>query len=183
MKAEFEKKVSEQWNKISVVHNITKELYIKSEEYNDELKSFIQPIKELKDAYEHIVRAQSNLYSNEVSEKYILENLSKAVGHEYRAFFDTADFMGIILRNKILERLHDFKYGQILSVYPEYETVRVRIMEMTDEIAELRIRKDVGSSDIMYKLIITYKDVIYELLDYYVKIEKDIYPQLEIKYR
>lgn len=179
MSKKFDVEISRQWRVISEIHNITKELYIKSEEYNDELCSFVQPIKEMKDAYEHVVRAQSNLYSNEKSEEYISKNLSKALGHEYRAFFDTADFMGIILRNKIYDRLSRFEYNQIISAYPEYENVRVRIMDITDEIAELRIKKDVGSGNVMRELIVKYRDVIYELLSYYRTIETEIYPKLE----
>lgn len=45
------------WNNIIEIHKCTKELYLLSEEYSENLKMFIQPIKEMRDALEHIIRA------------------------------------------------------------------------------------------------------------------------------
>ena len=42
--------LSKFWNHYSYIHNTTKALYILSEEYDNELSSFIQPIKEQKDS-------------------------------------------------------------------------------------------------------------------------------------
>ena len=170
------------WEIISTIHNITKELYIISEEYSDELSSFIQPIKELKDAYEHIVRANSNMYSNEADENYIITNMEKAIGHEYRAFFDTSDFLCIILRGKINDILKNYTYQQIISVWSDYKDVRNKILQITEKIISVRLKKDIGTSQKMYELVKEYESIVKELINYYKVIDKDVYIALENKY-
>ena len=174
------------WLRISQIHDITKELYIRSEEYSYELKSFLQPVKELKDAYEHVVRASTRAFCNTPNNDdivYIKANMEKAVGHEYRAFFDTADFLCITLRNRIISRLESFQYNQILIVWSEYEKARERIITITEDIASIRLKKDVGSSDKMCDLIFEYKGIVEELIKYYIKIDLEVYPELEKRYR
>lgn len=174
------------WKRISEIHDITKELYIRSEEYSDELKAFIQPIKELKDAYEHIVRANSKAFCNDFKNEdinYIKSNMEKAIGHEYRAFFDTADFLCITLRSRIINRLEKFQYNQIIKEWSDYEIARKRIINITEDIATIRIKKDVGSSEQMYELIIRYKGIVEELIEFYRKIDLEVYPRLESLYK
>lgn len=174
------------WKKLTQIHNITKELYIRSEEYNDDLKSFIQPIKELKDAYEHIVRANTRAFINFSDVKdidYIKSNMDKAIGHEFRAFFDTADFICIIFRKKINEKLEGFSYNQIVNEWPEYNFARKRIISIPEDIASIRIKKDIGSSEKMSSLVLDYKEIVEELINYYKKIDLEVYPQLATLYK
>lgn len=53
------------WSTFSKLHNMTKEMYIKSEEYDDDFCSIIQPIKEQRDALDHIVRSYQVLFDIE----------------------------------------------------------------------------------------------------------------------
>lgn len=176
-------KYSEIWLQLIQIHNITKELYIKSEEYSDELYSFIQPIKEQRDAYEHVIRAQANFYSLDRNDAYIMKNLSKAMGHEYRAFFDTADFMSIILRSKMVDRLKAYRLEEILSVYPEYRDMKRDVTEIADQIVQLRMKKDIGNVQDIYDLIIKYKKVIESLIEYYRTVDEEICFRLAKKNR
>lgn len=50
------------WEKYNYVYNKQKELCILSEEYDNELCTFVQPIKEQKDSLDHITRAYKDYY-------------------------------------------------------------------------------------------------------------------------
>lgn len=172
------------WTNYSYIHNTTKTLYILSEEYDDELSSFIQPIKEQKDSLEHIVRAYSRYASidgtiSEEDEKYITQNLDKAMGHTFRSFFDCADVLSIILREKLSVELSRFSYSKIVAVWPAYEEYRKVLVEMPARVAKLRTNKDVASGkDAIVSMVKEYKDNIDELFKIYNTFMKDIYPKL-----
>ena len=70
------------------------------------------------------MRAYSNQYTDNIDENYIKTNFEKAIGHEYRAFFDTADFLSIVLRQKIAERLSQYSLLEIKSVWEEYDEIK-----------------------------------------------------------
>ena len=79
------------WRQISNIHLLTKHYLLIAEEIDE--RAFIQPLKEHRDAYDHIIR----IYGIDFTEKkaanlkqYKESNMKKALGHEYRAFFDTA---------------------------------------------------------------------------------------------
>lgn len=172
------------WNNIIEIHKCTKELYLLSEEYSENLKMFIQPIKEMRDALEHIIRAYDKLLSNESldekdNDEYIKINLDKALGHEYRAFFDTVDFLSVTFRYKISEVLKDYSYNEIISVYPDYEEWAVRLTEIPEEIADLRKRKDIGNTEDITSIVDKYKKIVIdELLHFYKTIYREILPLL-----
>lgn len=172
------------WANYSYIHNTTKTLYILSEEYDDELSSFIQPIKEQKDSLEHIVRAYSRYASIEgpiskEDEKYITQNLDKAMGHTFRSFFDCADVLSIILREKLSVELSRFTYSKIVTAWPAYEEYRKVLVEMPDRVAKLRTNKDVASGkEAIINMVKEYKENIDELFKIYNTFMKDIYPIL-----
>lgn len=169
------------------------EFYIKAEEYSKDFATILQPIKEQKDALEHIVRAYAVILKekdkDEHSQNYIEGELSKAKGHIYRAYYDTADIFTIVLRERISDYLSPFNYKQILSVWQEYEEERKFLVEANRDIAKLRIKKgsfkekssERNSSDkkVMYD---EYSRIIEHLLDIYKKVIMDIYPSLASKY-
>ena len=92
------------------------------------MQTYIQPMKEQKDAYEHLIWAYTKMYdvkniasnldegendntpkntknqpSQEPIVQYVLSNLDKAIGHEFRAFYDTMDYLTIIIRDIIFK--------------------------------------------------------------------------------
>ncbi len=176
--------LNEFWTNYSFIHNSTKELYILSEEYDDELSSFIQPIKEQKDSLEHIVRAYtrySSVNSNleETDKDYIMQNLDKAMGHTFRSFFDCADILSITLREKLSVELCRYTYIDIIKVWPEYENIRKTLIDMPKKVAKLRNEKDIAQkNDAITAMVKKYKDNIDELFSIYEKFTKDIYPLL-----
>lgn len=181
----MEKYFSDFWNEYSYIHNSTKELYILTEEYDEELSSFIQPIKEQRDSLEHIVRAYNKYYyKNDLrisksDEQYIKGNLSKALGHNFRAFFDCADILSIIIREKLSRSLNDFSYSEILNAWPNYEEKRLFLIDIPDKFAKLRTSKDVvKKSEDKVKMVDEYMELIHELMSIYKEFIRNIYPKL-----
>ena len=179
----MEKYLEDFWRNYSYIHNSTKELFILSEEYDTEMSSFIQPIKEQKDSLEHIVRAYSRYSQNECikseDEKYIKSNLTKAMGHIFRAFFDCADVFSIIFWEKISNEIRKFSYNEILRVWKDYEKYRIVLVDMPKKIAEFRTNKDIAKNDgDITGMVKSYKETVFELFKIYDEFMKDIYPIL-----
>ena len=79
-------------------------------------------------------------------EQYILDNIKKAFGHEYRAFFEMADWFTYICRKYVREELsfnskrkkYEEKYEE---KYNDFESVKKFINEVPYMIAEYREKK------------------------------------------
>lgn len=163
----FEKDIKE----IVVIHNFTKHYILLGEELSDNFETYLQPVKEFRDAYEHIVRVfakctglgKSN--DNMNKEEYVQKNLSKALGHEYRAFFDVADWFSIICRKRIYDMVQGYTYEQLCSKYPEYPTMKSRLYTISEEIADIRDKKDISSN--IFDEVNRYQYALVELLGYY----------------
>jgi len=117
-------KRDEIWARIIEVHQYAKELMIKGEEIGSafEYETFIQPLQEQRHALEHIVRARYSELNpeNDEDDKYIEQNLEKALGHEYRCFFDIADWVSITIRDSIIRQLSKYSSDCISFVFPDY---------------------------------------------------------------
>lgn len=104
------------WKKIYQLHQKTKIYLLTAEEISENGDALIQPLKEHRDAYDYIVRIFAST-SKKVPEgydyySYIKGNLEKAYGHEYRAFFDTADWLAYNLRHNLRERINAIPYNK-----------------------------------------------------------------------
>jgi hypothetical protein len=132
--------------KISYVFSSVKGLILYSEEIS--LKSNPQILLELRNSFDHLIRAMvAELNpSQKVDNKYILENLDKSYSHLFRAGYDALDYAGLYLRASIEKELTGFSPKIIHKVLPEYyRKIKPRIMEINQQIAELRKKKDVGA--------------------------------------
>lgn len=83
--------ISHYLTEMSQVHMYTKHYLLIAEELSEEGVAFLQPLKEHRDAYDHISRIFSLSLKDGNNEErddeaYILDNVRKAFGHEYRAF-------------------------------------------------------------------------------------------------
>jgi hypothetical protein len=129
--------------KISHIFGSVKGLIIYSEEISQ--KSNPQILLELRNSFDHLIRAIIAELKQNDDEKYILENLDKAFSHLFRAGYDGLDYAGIVLRDLIDRELEDFSPKTINDVLPEYyKEMKPRIIEINQLIAELRRKKDVG---------------------------------------
>lgn len=163
----FEKEIQE----IVIIHNCTQHYILLGEELSDNFESYLQPIKEFRDAYEHLIRifsqclgltAKTEDYSKE---DYIRNNLSKALGHEYRAFFDVADWFAIICRRQIYQIVKSYNYQKLCSIYPKYPIMKRRLYEISEEIANIREAKDISGN--IVEQVNRYQYQLVELLGYY----------------
>lgn len=195
----YDMMISNGLKKLCKIHFLTKKYIIKSEELAPDFKVYLQPMKEQKDAYEHIMRACSKVFrenpddsvidvklnedksnTNTISEsnlEYIVTNIDKAIGHEYRAFFDTLDYLSIIIRKRISDELKDFSYKEIVKVYPEYEIIKKSLLSLPEEISIQRERKDIGNFDSM-GIINNYCLIIDNLIKNYTKIVDNIFSKI-----
>lgn len=77
------------WDKICQIYFLTKHYLLLAEELSEGFDTFIQPLKEERDAFDHIARVYGHKYlSRKVSDvdSYCTSNMRKAVQHTYRAF-------------------------------------------------------------------------------------------------
>ena len=151
-------RIGDAWHKLCEVYKSTKKLYLRAEELDPEFKSFMQPIGELRDANDHVMRAMAvrmgmdKPSGTDSVEDYVAESLAKALGHTYRCFFDTADWLSIALRERFLNEVDGFSNECLNAVWPEYYTkVRPQVTSVTAaiEIGAFRESKDVCKSNII----------------------------------
>lgn len=143
-------KYDAQLKEIVLLHNITKHYILLGEETDLKFNSYLQPIKEFRDAYDHLLRVfRSILFNDETNydSEYIEKQLSKALGHHYRAFFDVADWFSIICRNAAQEAMDKNKSNidDIIANYPKYKECAEFLNDCGKEVAHIRERKDVGT--------------------------------------
>lgn len=175
------------WDDFCRLHKEMKKIYILSEEHSKDFSCILQPIKEQRDALDHVVRAYSRIIDGsdaEADASYIEKNLSKAKGHLYRAYYDTADIFTIILREKIADYLSLFSYKQIISAWDkeEYNKEREYLIKVNKEIAELRIKKDVIETEREREEVFSqYSRIIKHLFKLYELVLLEIYPMLAEK--
>ena len=113
---------------------------------------------------------------------YVMDNLRAALGNECKAFFDTADFLSILLRKKINERLSGFTYPQIASVWDEYNDVRMELIRVNQEIADIRNKKSDSNDYYIDEDVESYYNETKKLMQWYVYVEEKIYPKLEQRF-
>ena len=137
------------------VYAKAKDLYTKAEEIDTEFRAFVQPINELRNAFDHVMRATLARFPEcrtEDAERYISSSLDKAIGHVYRCFFDTADWMSIALRERAIKELGEFPNQCIMDVWPEYYKVHRSKLDgiaRDIDIAKLRADKDISSDQLL----------------------------------
>lgn len=173
--------IDDSWDILCKVHILTKHYTLLAEEYNISTRAFLQPMKEQRDAYEHIIRAYTKKCENHIlsedDQKYMVKNIEKAIGHEYRAYFDTIDYLTICLRELITKELKGVSYTEIIQVYPEYDKYKKILVDIPEKIAMYREKKDIGSDE-MLRFASEYGQVVDELMQCYKYICCDVIKQI-----
>lgn len=170
-----------QWDLLCQIHAYTKKYFLLAEEYNIEMRTFLQPMKEQRDAFEHVVRAYGKMLTSPEEKDYIEKNMDKAIGHEYRAFFDALDFLTVSIRKRISDELATYTYKEIIDIEPAYQEIRKNLVCLPEQICELRNRKDIGNKDELLKLVLQYSEIADSLLNFYKEISEKILPKLASK--
>ena len=165
---------------ISQIHMLTKHYLLIAEELSEEGVAFLQPLKEHRDAYDHLMRvfylptrfssSDSDISGGFNCKDYITKNVEKAVGHEYRAFFETADWLTFICRRAIRKELSMRSVRQAyIDNYGDkkFQLVRDKINNVPFEIAKYRTEKDIGKGSSPLTDVQSYKNTIDMLLEIY----------------
>lgn len=173
--------VQEIWRRVVEIHNRTKARLIYCEEAEVEHKTFLQPRNELCNALEHIIRAKAHELglgsAVGVGPDYEIDSLDKALGHEFRAFYDVCDWLSIILREEIARDLGRYSPEVIQKVIPEYyTTIRPKLDGIPGRIAALRAKKDIKAE--ILNEVLEYDRVLDELMQFRQELAPKI-PSLE----
>ena len=163
------------WKKIYQLHQKTKIYLLTAEEISENGDALIQPLKEHRDAYDHIVRIFAST-TKKVPEgydyySYIKGNLEKAYGHEYRAFFDTADWLAYNLRHNLRERINVIPYNKRNQLIPNCKETIKLLNQYPFEISNLRNDKDIVKESDSDETIKEYENLLRQLIKLYKEID------------
>lgn len=173
------------WKKLIQVHFEAKSLFILAEENElREFKDFIQPVQEQRHAQEHIMRAAAVAFGTNFAEKLseddvalsiddrVIKQLDKALGHEYRAFFDAADWLMIECRERAQEALSKYSHEEIAANVPDYfPSIRPALEKAAALIGQERKNKDIIKTEDIIPAVERYKKVLETTLTLIDKIE------------
>lgn len=165
---QFNKTQTEKLAALAQYYDLAKELMIFGEQADPEHRTLIQPINELRNCLDHLMRVflvKCGLGRKDlpITDKYIDTNLDKAFGHVYRAAYDILDWVTLTIRESVVNELKDISIFTMLAIMPEYfKTLKPRFEEiMVNEVATLRKEKDVAITD--EKNLIKYGKLAYEV--------------------
>ncbi|MCD4775492.1 MAG: hypothetical protein K8S15_05500 [Candidatus Aegiribacteria sp.] len=125
-----------------------KELLIYNEIIDPDSYTFPQVINELRNAYDHFNRvlAEKLKIVDEKEDGYSIENLNKALGHVYRACYDSLDWISVNVKEELINELKPYSPTAIKEVIPNYYSeISTSIPKYERRITELRARKDISS--------------------------------------
>ena len=176
--------MSDKWKLIAEVHQHTKELLTLAEEISPGLKSFIPPVKEQRDALEHIIRAKAyELDLKKVdNQNYVEDQIDKTLGHIYRAFFDAADYFCILMRKRIRNAVTQYDSEIIKTVLPNYYSeIRPKLENINLEISKIRQSKDIAKKEGLIDEVEKYRQTTLELYEHAKAVETSIPSLNELK--
>jgi hypothetical protein len=143
---------SDEFKKLLAVYPEAKLLIIYSEEIDPESRSNIQVIKEFRDAFDHLMRANIRVFSGESSQiaqaeftEYCGKNIDKALSHIFRASCDALDGSVLSLKTIINNLLKPYPHAVIKEVIPDYWRHKIFLNTLVNNIAKHRSEKDIGN--------------------------------------
>lgn len=174
---DFEVRDIQYKNELQEVYKVYKKLFIRAEEKLEEMNFFVAPMLEHRDAMDHLMKYFSltddkSIAGNKAEEA--LKQLDEALGHEYRAYFDVADYVCITVRSKIAESLKGISKKKIRSVWKDYSDIRKKVAKVSDMIAEIRNNRNGNMTSVKeYEVVL---DDIFEIYDDFIcNIEPHLY--------
>lgn len=170
MPSPFSPHDAEKLGKLAKIYIQAKELIIYSEEVDEESKSNLQIIKELRDAFDHLMRVISVRVGESSGksdpDQYCQDNIEKAIGHVYRAAYDALDGTALSLKSKIHTNLNGVPSSCAKEIIPHYWENRANLEAATNSIVQQRTGKDVSSGDLEHKFL-QYLDAIEKLKEFH----------------
>jgi len=135
-------------NKISELIDLYKKvkaIILYCEELDEDQYTNLQIPKELRDAFDHLMRAISEAESNveNADVNTISKNIDKSIGHVFRAGFDSVDGASMSLKEQIVTSLKPYHSSAILKALPDYGKMKIEVENISAEIAKHREKKDI----------------------------------------
>ena len=171
------------WGRTIEIHCYTKSIFIMAEESAcDKFKTYLQPIAEFSYSHDHLIRAAVSEIGKgqHANDKPYQESCRRAaLNHEIRAFFDSADWLGVLWRKGIREMLEPYSHECIRECLKKYFSEdKPRLTVISGTIAECRRNKDSSSKTNLPDSIERYHKMMKELENIYKKVV-DALPALE----
>ena len=156
--------------KTTECYGILKDLALYAEELNSE--SFLPPINEIRDAFDHLMRLYSVLFGlRDGDSEYIKENLDAVFRHVYRASFDYLDYIRIYQKDYMHRRLEGISQQTIVNLFPEYyREILPEIESCLEDIPLYKASKDIGKPDM--ETVERYHAKVLKMRDYCAQINK-----------
>ena len=156
--------------KTTECYGILKDLALYAEELNSE--SFLPPINEIRDAFDHLMRMYSVLFGlRDGDGEYIKENLDAVFRHVYRASFDYLDYIRIYQKDYMHRRLEGISQQTIVNLFPEYyREILPEIESCLEDIPLYKASKDIGKPDM--ETVERYHAKVLKMRDYCAQINK-----------
>ncbi len=156
--------------KTTECYGILKDLALYAEELNSE--SFLPPINEIRDAFDHLMRMYSVLFGlRDGDSEYIKENLDAVFRHVYRASFDYLDYIRIYQKDYMHRRLEEISQQTIVNLFPEYyREILPEIESCLEDIPLYKASKDIGKPDM--ETVERYHAKVLKMRDYCAQINK-----------
>ena len=164
-------KVEERIKEITKLYLEVRKLMLYADEIHPEKKTFIPPINEIRNAFDHLMRVFAVKFELKTAseEDYINNNLDRVFGHVYRAAFDLLDYISICLRDKFLDEIDGISTEALNAVFPEYyQKIRPDIEKASTEMSDFRSRKYISCPKI--DDVIKYAEIIERLKSHLNKI-------------
>ena len=168
---EFGEVEMEKLKEVTILYLKVRELMFYADEVHPEKKTFIPPINEIRNAFDHLMRVFAVKFELKTTDKedYITDNLDMALSHVYRAAFDLLDYISICLRDKFLDEIDGISTEALNEVFPEYyQKIRPDIEKASTDISDIRSKKDIGDPKIGD--VIKYAEIIERLKSHLNKI-------------
>lgn len=171
-KTELKQISAQLWHDLHISYSSTKKLLIHAEEKLRTMELYPAPLLEHRDALDHLMR-YSKIFEEQGLCKAAVNELANAKQHEIRAFYDVADYICITIRKEISDTLDSLSQRKIEKVWPEYKTVRSKVIELSNRIAEIRTgtRESVDS-------IPGYEEAVNEMFSIYATFQTEIQPKI-----
>lgn len=160
------------WLELDTAYSAAKQLLIEAEEKLTRMRLFPAPLLEHRDALDHLMR-YSRIMSKEGLCEAAIDELTNAKQHEIRAFFDIADYICVIVRSEIADTLAILSIKQIKKIWSEYETVKSRVISISNEIATIRKNRTESIDQIA-----AYQKVVEEIFKIYNEYQLNISPRI-----
>lgn len=171
-KTELKQKSAQLWHELHLSYYATKKLLIHAEEKLSAMELYPAPLLEHRDALDHLMRYSKVFEESGLCEAAVNE-LANAKQHEIRAFYDVADYICITIRKEIADTLDTLSQKKINTVWPEYREIRVRVIDLSNEIAKIRngTRETVDA-------IPSYEAAVNEMFNIYAAFQTDVQPKI-----